>query len=241
MRRVMVCVAVLIGVMWYASVATAAECGAPPAGGGEPPLASLELEEQSDTEYSGDDEALLLLFKVSDCTLSSESLVEAETESSGLDEGVFGKPVIKAKRNKLIVRIPVDKGAFDAGKHKATVIVSGEAVNSVAVPVSVQKTEAMLWPTLIAVMCWLVGVAAAFYVVMADGGKEIKWVRLPLVLAPAAIAAGAVWKTGYFDVAVWKLEAKTVLPLVLGAVPAAFGAAAAVLSKGNIVVDKPKD
>jgi hypothetical protein len=217
-----------LSIVCSSSVASAAECGTQESGK-EPVLGTLELKpELSDTEFKGDDKRLLLLFEVSGCSLSSSSEVEVEVRSSELEPEVFGQASVKSKRSLLVVEIPVDQGAFDAGKHNAAITVSGEAVTPTTQKATVQKTEGLLWPTLIVFLCWLGGCGASIAVARNEVQRPVKTkvLQLAIALFLAAVAAGAVWKTGYFDVEVWRLEAKTVLPLLLGAAPAAAGAAA---------------
>lgn len=236
----MVCLCVAIGVLWSASIASAAECGEAPAGGGEPPLATLELDgDKSDTEYKDDDKALVLRFKVSGCTLSSEDGVEAEVDSSQVDPTIFGEASRKARRSLLIVKVPVDQDALEAGKHQAWVVVGGSAVTSTTVPVTVQKKEDPLWPLVIGLLALIAGVIAAYYAALLKVDKpQIKWKWLPAVVVPAAIGAGAVWKAAYLDVEVWELEFGTAFYLAVGMVSAAFGGAAAALTSNKVITPR---
>ena len=239
-QRLMVCLCFAMGILCSASIASAAECGEALEGGGEPPLATLELDgEKSDTEYKGDDEALLLRFKVSGCTLSSETGVEVEVDSSEVDPTVFGEASRKARRSSLIVRVPVDRDALEAGKNQGWVVVGGSAVTATTVPVTVQKKEDLLWPLLIGLFALIAGVIAAYYAAWLKVDKpQIKWKWLPAVVVPAAIGAGAVLKAAYFDVEVWKLEANTVFFLAVGMVSAAFGGAAAALTSNKVITPR---
>lgn len=240
MQRMMVCLCVGMGVLWSASIASAAECGEVPPGGGEPPLATLELEgEKSDTEYKDDDKALVLRFKVSGCTLSSEDGVEVEVDSSQVDPTVFGEVSRKARRSLLIVQVPVDQDALEAGKHQAWVVVGGSAVTSTTVPVTVQKKEDPLWPLVIGLLALIVGVAAAYYAAWLKVERpQIKWKWLPVVTVAAAIGAGAVWKAAYLDVEVWEMGFGTGVALAVGMVSAAFGGAAVALTSNKVIAPR---
>lgn len=231
-----------VGVLFLAPVAQAAKCGSAGADG-EPLAGSLLLKtEESTTSLdfgaSSDVEDLILFFDVSGCTVSSDEGIVVKPHVSKIEDA-FGEPEIDALGTKLVVEIPVDGDKVDPGKHSAAITVGGPAINTNVLKAPVQRKAEPLVPTLIALLCAVIGVGVGIFVTQAKADKPVKFKFIGIATAVVLgfIAAGAVWKTGYVDAELWKIELKTVLALIIGALPAAFGAAVGSLK----TVVKPQD
>jgi hypothetical protein len=247
-RRLTVCFCVAIGVLGFASAATAAPCGKA-AKKGKPPLTGTLLlrAEESTTELSfkrdTDKRKLIFVFDVKDCRLptATDGTVGAKIRSSDLDvEKVFGTTHVESEGSILTVEVAVNPEEFDAGKHSAAVTVRGVGITPTTAKVSLQRTEALGLPTLIFLACALIGSVAAMLVCGASLqggslGKFLGSLAMPgKALVAAVIAAGAVWWASYVQADVWELELETVGILVIGALPAAYGAAIRVLQVGKV-------
>jgi hypothetical protein len=233
-----VCGVVLFGALMFSSVAGAAECGS--SAGGETQLGALLLRpEDSVTELSFKRDKkprrLIFEFDVENCTLPAKAQLEAKVRSSDLSVNeVFEAPIIEPEGSELAVEIPVDPGRFGAGKHTASVTMRGAVIAPTRAKVSLQRTQSAVGPTIIALICAFFGFVAALLKTDFDLNESGKtgWRRFPRpawAAGAALVAAGAVWWTGYVKVDVWQWELGTVGTLVIGALPAAYGAATGVL------------
>jgi hypothetical protein len=233
-----------IGVLWLASApAAAAPCGKA-VKKGKPPLSGTLLlrAEESTTELNFKRDTgkkkLIFVFDVKNCRLptATNEGVGVKIRSSDLDvEKTFGTAHVETEGSILTVEVAVDPEEFDAGKHAAAVTVRGTGITPTTAKVSLQRTEALWLPTLIFLACAVIGLAAAMIIcgVGFKGGSVGKFLGSLVMpgkaLVAAVIAAGAVWWASYVQADVWELELETVGILVIGALPAAYGAAIRVL------------
>jgi len=235
MQRVMVCLPVLIGLLWLSSVANAADCGTAAEGGkDEPVVGTLLLKpEDSVTELSfkrdTEPRRLIFEFDVTECKLPTDADLEAKVRSADMSvSSVFGKPVIEPEGSSLAVEVPVDPNGFDAGKHSASVTIRGATVTPTTAKVSLQRSSSAVGPTIVTILCVLAGFFGALAKCRPTGnGQEKLKVAffIGAALFAAVVAAGVVWWTSYLKVDTWKWELETVIALVVGAAPAAYGAA----------------
>lgn len=250
-RRGIVCLCVATGVLGLASTATAAECGKPVKAkkgkaakgkkAGKPRSGALLLRaEESTTELNfkrdTDKKRLIFVFDVKGCRLPADAgkAMRVKIRSSDLEvEDVFGNETIEAEGSVLTVEVVVKPEEFDPGSYSAAVTIQGKRITPTTSKVSLQRTEGWFFPFLIFLGCALTGWFAAL-LVCADGtragfkklfGHIGPWKGL----AAALVAAGAVWWAGYVQVDVWELDLETVGILVIGALPAAYGAGIRIL------------
>lgn len=245
-KRLFVCLCVVGGMLWFASAAVAVPCGKPAKKGKPPTIGTLLLRaEESTTELSfkrdPDKRKLIFVFDVKDCRLPVATTVGVKIRSSELDvEEVFGAAQVESEGSILTVEVAVWPEKFDAGKHSAAVTVRGAGITPTTSKVSVQRTEALFLPTLIFLVCALIGSTAAMIICGTSfGGRNAGEVFGNLAmpgkaLVAGGIAAGAVWWASYVQADVWELELETVGILVIGALPAAYGAAIRVLQVGKV-------
>lgn len=210
-----------------------------PEGKTEPLTGALVLKtEPSTTELNfGDgtsEKRLIFMYGVDGCTLGPGQEIDAKPHLSDLDvRAVFGEAEIDPKGSLLIVEVPVKPEEFDPGKYQGSITVSGPTIVPSSVKISVRRTEPPLVPLIIGLAFALIGFAAAWVRTSATSATPFK--PKPIVIAGAivatAVAAGAVWKGAYLDAEVWKLDFKAFFTLMIGMIPAAFGAAVAAFVK----------
>lgn len=173
--------------------------------------------------------------------------VGVKIRSSELDvEEVFGAAQVESEGSILTVEVAVFPEKFDAGKDSAAVTVRGAGITPTTSKVSVQRTEALWLPTLIFLVCALIGSTAAILICGvsfggSNAGEVFGSLAMPgKALVAAGIAAGAVWWASYVQADVWELELETVGILVIGALPAAYGAAIRILQVGKVKNTNPE-
>jgi len=240
-KRLMVCLCLAVGALWLVPNAMAIPCGKA-IKKGKPPLAGTLLlrAEDSTTELSferdTDERTLIFVFDVKDCRLpvSSNPKVGVKVRSSELDvEKVFGRTQVESEGKILTVEVSVDPNEFDAGKHSAAITVRGIGVSPTTSKVLVQRTAGIAIPLLIFLGCALIGFVGALVVCGVGGEKSQQFLGRIVTPGKAAVAAlvaaGAVWWASYAQSEVWEVELETIGALVIGALPAAYGAATRIL------------
>jgi len=240
-KRLMVCLCVGAGALLLVPSAMAVTCGKA-IKKGKPPLAGTLLlrAEESTTELSferdPDERKLIFVFDVKDCRLrvSRHPKIGVKIRSSDLDvEKVFGRTEVESEGKILTVEVSVDPNEFDPGKHTAAITVRGVGISPTTSKVLVQRTAGIFLPLFIFLVCAVVGFVGALVVcgVAWDQSQNcLRRIVTPVkALVAALVAAGAVWWASYALAEVWEVELETIGTLVIGALPAAYGAAIRIL------------
>lgn len=230
-RPLPIIVGVLIALsLGVTTTASAEVCGTVPEGTNEPLEGTLELEEKRsdlnvDFEQGGGEKRVLLIFDVSNCTVGPDEAVQVKARSADLPSATFGETDSETDRRVVEVEVPVYADAFDPGKYEASVRVSGTNLAPSVQGVVVQRSESWFLPTVIALFFMAAGFVGAVLARRFDSGGWPSGKRFLLAAVPVLVAAGAVWKTGYLDAEVWVADAGSIVTLIIGVTPAAFGAA----------------
>jgi hypothetical protein len=240
-KRLMVCLCVAVGALWLVPSAMAIPCGKA-IKKGKPPLAGTLLlrAEESTTELSferdTDERKLIFVFDVKDCRLpvSSNPKVGVKIRSSELDvDKAFGRTQVESEGKILTVEVSVDPNEFDPGKHSAAITVRGVGISPTTAKVLIQRTAGIALPLFIFLACAVIGFLGALVVCGVAWDKSQSFFSRIVTPGKAAVAAlvaaGAVWWASYALSEVWEVELETVGTLVIGALPAAYGAAIRIL------------
>lgn len=240
MTRFLAVSVALLGFLVIAPTAPAATCGDAP--DGEPLEGALELREERsdlniDFEKGSGEKQILMIFDVRNCSLARDEAIVVRPRSSDLSHAVFGEASVEADRQVLEVEVPVSADEFSPGKYEASVRVGAQAVAPTVQGVTIQRSEGWILPSLIAFFCGLIGFIAAIWVTRPSGSQNAKAARIGGAVFAVLVAVAAIWVASYVEPEVWEPDAASIVALLLGALPAAFGAATGVLAvkggKGN--------
>lgn len=237
-----------IFLLFLASSATAAPCGAKTGSANEPTYGTLTLKgEESEpninTGRKTGERQMLFVFGVSECTLPPGEEIRAKVRSTDLNVATtFGRAEPELEKSLLFVQIPVHPGQFEPGKHTAIVTIEGPNINPSVSKATLQRSENRWWiPALICLLAALLALAALIaraYLESKNGANPIFHIGYVFTaLFGAIVGAALVYKSTYLEPEIWESDFGHCALLFFAAAAAAGGAS--VLTAVNKVWSKP--
>jgi hypothetical protein len=213
-------------------------CGQPPADGGEPARATLTLDptltQNNPLNFNGStrDRSFRLLYRVSGCALAEAPNLRARISADRDVADAIDRPTVDAEGSLVEIDVNVHP-TFPTGSATSLLTIGGSDVVPLAQPLTMQRKEPPLWPTVITFGAGLLGVVGAIittYVGVADRrkrGESIVWRPLHGIVAFGAGvgATVAVYQSSYVRPETFTLEVPSGLVLAVAAFAAAVGGA----------------
>jgi hypothetical protein len=239
-RKLLACCAAAVAALSVsAPAAWGAECGQP-GSDGKPTSGQLTLDTDQSTQTldfkdSTGKDTFHLYMKVGGCTITAPDAVVAKLRAPGPAEDALAAPEVSAKGTVVVIDIGVTPDKFPAKQVKPVLTLSGSAIDTAIVPLTMQRKQPPPLPTALVVVAALLGAAWALWLArgaVEDKKKAGQTVAFKPSHAFTAVVAGAiaaylVYKTAYLDPATWEPTFSNCLTMFIGVASAATGGATA--------------